>query len=110
MTWGSEEWNLMKKKSQRGRTPKNESLHGSYGFANEIGGKQAAAKDFLKSSFGHGHFQAGPIDDCENPRLPSKRIEFGGKRRREVSRVRRHDVADDTRGIPDRERARRRRL
>ena len=71
-----------------------------------------AAFESSNSNIGHRllRFRAGPTDDCEDPRSPSRRNEFGGKRRRQISGVRRQDVPDNTRGILDRERDKRSRF
>ena len=42
-------------------------------------------------------------DDCENLRLPRKKIKYGGKQRRENNRMRRKDEPDDTGDILDSE-------
>ena len=69
-----------------------------------------AALDSSSRSIGTRTLWSGPTDDREDTRLPGKRIEIGGKRRREVSGIRGQDVPDNTRGILDREQARRRRI
>ena len=99
-----------RRKAKEAERQRKESSLGSDGFADKTGGKQVAALDSSNSSIGQGRFRAGPTDDIEDPRLPSKRIDFGGKRRREMSAVRRHDVPDDTRGNLDKESARRRKF
>ena len=48
-----------------------------------------AALESSNSNIGHRllRFRAGPTDDCEGPRSPSRGNEFGGKRRRQISGV-----------------------
>ena len=63
------------RRRKEAKRQRNESLLGSYDFANEARGKEVAALDPSNSSIGHGRFRARPSDDHENSRPPFKRIE-----------------------------------
>ena len=48
---------------------------------------------------GHRRLRVRSTNNCADTRSPGNRIEFGGRRRREVSRAHRQVVPDDIRGI-----------
>ena len=69
-----------------------------------------AAFESSKSSNGQERLRARPSGDHEDSCLPSERIEYSGECGRKVDRIHRQDVPDNTRGILDTERERRRRF